>query len=431
MPSAIETINETRLDTGTVVLTDRMPAVRSITLGFFYRVGSRNEPDELNGITHFIEHCVFKGSTNRSALAIAIEQDRLGGGLDAFTTHEETGFVIKVVDDEFENAFHLLEDMLIRPRFNEADLANERRVIIEEIKMNEDSPDEVLTDIFHNSFFPDHPLGMSIAGTPETVASFTAESTANYHRAAFAPKNLIVAAAGNLEHDRVVDMVGRINFRAQSGRDITYQGDRAPTMAAPFIVKQRRDLEQVHLLLAVPTVSARDPKRYAADLLANALGGGTSSRLWQKIREERGLAYSVGASTGMFNDCGFMTVSAATSPEQAAEVADIVVAEMAGMARDGITSIELDLMKDQARAAILLGLEDSAGRAATLAQCEMIHGRQIPIEETIANLESVTTDDVGGLAKEYFRQDKLAIVALGDLDHLPVDRGRLTIATAA
>ncbi|MEK7855515.1 MAG: pitrilysin family protein, partial [Acidobacteriota bacterium] len=173
-----EEIKETRLDNGLVVLSDRMPDVRSATLGFFYPVGSRNEPDELNGITHFIEHCVFKGSAKRSALDIAIEQDRLGGGLDAFTTHEETGFVIKVVDDQFERAFNLMADMLTAPRFDESDLINERRVIIEEIKMNEDSPDEVISDIFHREFFRGHQLGMSIAGTPDTVSTFSAERTA-------------------------------------------------------------------------------------------------------------------------------------------------------------------------------------------------------------------------------------------------------------
>src|SRR5829696_976939 len=170
-----EIINETRLENGLVILTDRMPGVRSVTLGFFYRVGSRNEPDELNGISHFIEHCVFKGTQRRSSLDIAIEQDRLGGNLDAFTTHEETGFVLKVIDDEIDAAFDLLADMLTDPRFDEADLANEQQVIIEEMKMNEDSPEDRLNDLFYREFFPGHPLGLNIAGTPETVRSFDSE----------------------------------------------------------------------------------------------------------------------------------------------------------------------------------------------------------------------------------------------------------------
>ena len=172
-----EDIRESRLDNGLVVLTDRMPGVRSATLGFFYRIGSRNEPAELNGITHFIEHCVFKGTKRRTALDIAIEQDRLGGNLEAFTTHEETGFVIKVIDDRFDAAFDLLSDMLTHPSFNEEDLVNEQRVIIEEMKMNEDSPEDLLSDIFQREFFPGHPLGLNITGTPETVRSFGSELT--------------------------------------------------------------------------------------------------------------------------------------------------------------------------------------------------------------------------------------------------------------
>lgn len=423
-----EEIKETRLDNGPVVLTDRMEGVRSATLGFFYRIGSRQEPDELNGITHFIEHCVFKGSAKRSALDIAIEQDRLGGGLDAFTTHEETGFIIKVVDDQFERAFDLLADMLARPRFDETDLANERRVIIEEIKMNEDSPEDALGDIFHREFFPGHPIGMSIAGTPETVETFSARHTADYHAAAFNPANLIVAAAGNVDHNRLIDLIRSSGFSQANDTARRIKPDlTAPDFAAPIIVEHRSDLEQAHLLIATPFVADSDPRRYAADLLSNVLGGGTSSRLWQKVREERGLAYSVGAATAMFHDCGFLAISAATSPEQIGEVSDIVIEEMRSIVREGVSTEELELMKEQARASILLGLEDSAGRAATLAQCEMIHGRQIQVEETLANIETVKAEDVQTLAREFFRTERIAFAALGDFEDLQVDRDRLSI----
>ena len=425
-----ESIKSSRLPSGLTVLTDKMEGVRSATLGFFFRVGARHEPIELNGITHFIEHCVFKGSANRSALELAVEQDRLGGNLDAFTTHEETGFVIKVVDDQFERAFGLLAEMTLRPRFDEADLVNERRVIIEEIKMNEDSPEDVLSDIFHREFFPGSALGLSITGTPETVNTFDRDRTAAFHREAFSPANLVIAAAGNVEHENLLGLVAAINELSAAGFPIPHSGLRAPHLAAPVIVEHRPDLEQAHLIMATPTVSGRDPRRYAADMLANALGGGTSSRLWQSIREERGLAYSVGASTGMFLDCGFFAVSAATSPEQAGEVADIVADEIAAIVRGGITEDELELMKDQARASILLGLEDSAGRAATLAQCEMVHGRQISIEETLAKLEAVTTSDVQDIAREFFQPEQLALVALGDIDGSQFSRERLNKAAA-
>ncbi|HQU93992.1 MAG TPA: insulinase family protein, partial [Pyrinomonadaceae bacterium] len=202
---------------------------------------------------------------------------------------------------------------------------------------------------------------------------------------------------------------------------------RVPTAAAPIFIKHREDLEQAHLIIATPMVKASDPRRYAADLLSNILGGGTSSRLWQKIREDRGLAYSVGASTAMYNDTGFFTVSAGTSPDQVEEVLDIVIDEMREIVRYGVTQAELDLMKEQTRANVLLGLEDSASRAGSLAQCEMVHGRQIAVEESLANLAAVTVDDIQQLAGECFQTDKIAFVALGDLEGLTVTRDRLAI----
>ncbi|HUR98984.1 MAG TPA: pitrilysin family protein, partial [Pyrinomonadaceae bacterium] len=201
-----EIINETRLENGLVVLTDRMPSVRSVTLGFFFRVGSRNEPDELNGITHFIEHAVFKGTKRRTALDIAIEQDRFGGTLEAFTTHEETGFAIKVIDDQLEPAFDLIADMLSQPRFDESEMRSEQRVIIEELKMTDDSPEDLLGEIFSRAFFPGHPLGLSIAGTRKTVRTFDREATRKYHRKIFRPENVVIVAAGNVKHEKILKL---------------------------------------------------------------------------------------------------------------------------------------------------------------------------------------------------------------------------------
>jgi predicted Zn-dependent peptidase len=423
-------INETRLENGLTVITDRMQGVRSATLGFFYRVGSRNEPDELNGISHFIEHAVFKGTNSRTALEIAIEQDRLGGNLDAFTTHEETGFAIKVIDDQLPAAFDLIADMLMFPKFDPKDLESEQRVIIEEIKMTDDSPEELLGELFYRGFFPGHPLGLSIAGTPETVRSFARENTSLYHANRFHSGNLIVTAAGNVDHSGLVELVTKaVTGSAVAGSDFanSVPAGFAPTPAAPIVIEHKADLEQAHLILAVPFVSARDDRRYAADLLANVIGGGTSSRLWQKVREERGLAYSVGASSAMFNDCGIFSVFAGTSPEQVGEVVDIVMDEMRWVVRNGITAGELQLMKDQTRASILLGLEDSAARAATLAQSEMIHSCQIPVEETLANIEAVTAEDLHSIAAEFFKTDAVAFAAIGELNGLSIDRDRLSV----
>ena len=422
-----EDIRISRGTGGSCLLSDRMTGVRSVTLGFFYRVGSRHEPNELNGITHFIEHAVFKGTSRRSALDIAIEQDRLGGTLDAFTTHEETGFVIKVIDDQLEPAFDLLADMLVNAEFDEKELENERNVIIEEMKMVEDSPEEFLAEIFSQGFFPGHPLGLNIVGTPDTVRTFSRGRTSAYHKKAFLPSNLVVAAAGNVEHSQIEELTAKYLDTGGPGQDRELSTN-APQQAAPIIIRQNKNLEQAHLLIAMPFVAATDERRYAADLLANVIGGGTSSRLWQKVREERGLAYNVGTSAVMFRDCGYFSVFAATSPKQTGEVVDIAIEELRGIVRNGITADELDLAKQQARASILLSLEDSAARAASLASSEMTHGRQISVEETLEKVDAVTIDETLELGREYFRTENVAFAALGDLKKLKIDRDVLRIS---
>ncbi len=424
-----KSIKETRLENGLTILSDRMDGVRSATLGFFIRKGSRHEPDELNGITHFIEHTVFKGTNKRTALDIAIEQDRLGGNLDAFTSHEETGFALKVIDAHLPKAFDLMGDMLSDPQFDEKELKSERRVIIEEIKMTDDSPEEKLGEIFTEAFYAGNPLGLSIAGTPKTVRTFNADITRDYHHRMFSPENIVVSAAGNIEHRNLVKMAK--SFFGGSPKKATKGKPRrtlTPKPNAPILIKQQKNLEQAHLLLATPFVGGISDERYAADLLANIIGGGTSSRLWQKIREERGLAYSVGASSIMYRDCGFFSIFAATSPGQTGEVVDLSIAELRDVVKNGVSSIELDLVKDQSKASILMGLEDSAGRAASLAQSEMLHGRQIPVEETLAKIDAVTTNDLQKLAKKYFRTEKMSFAALGNLKGLKVKRERLAIS---
>ena len=291
--------------------------------------------------------------------------------------------------------------------------------------MIEDSPEEYLGEIFSEGFFPDHPLGMSIAGTPGTVRSFNDEVTRSYHEQVFNASNLVITAAGNIEHDVILGLANATFTKPQAafaGKDA-----RVPTPAAPIIVKHNPNLEQAHLIIATPLVSAIDERRYAADVLANIIGGGTSSRLWQKVREERGLAYSVGASAAAYQDCGMFSIFAATSPEQVEEVVDLSIAEMQNVAGNGVTDDELELAKQQAVASILLSLEDSAARAATLAQSEMTHGRQISVEETLAKLDAVTTGEIQAIAREFFVTENIAFAALGDLKNLKIDRGNIKI----
>lgn len=402
-----------------------MPGVRSATLGFFFRTGSRQEPAELNGISHFIEHTVFKGTTKRSALDIAVEQDRLGGNLDAFTSHEETGFAIKVIDDQLPAAFDLISDMLANPRFDEADLRSEQKVIIEEMKMVEDSPEEYLGELFNEAFFAGHPLGLNIAGTPKLVRSFNADVVRSYFASTYHSGNLVIAAAGNVDHHQVIELA-----EAAFSDDVQEperENGPTPIVAAPILVKKNKNLEQAHLIIATPFIGATDGRRYAADLLTNIIGGGTSSRLWQKVREERGLAYSVGTSAAMYQDCGVFSIFAGTSAEQVGEVVDLSIQEMRSVLRERITQQELDLAKQQSRASILLSLEDSASRAAVLAQSEMVHGRQITVDETLEKVDAVTVEDMAALAEEFFVTEKVAFAALGDLDGFAIDRDRLAL----
>ena len=424
-----ENIQTTRLANGLTILTEKMPDVRSATIGFWIRKGSRHEPTDLNGISHFIEHTVFKGTKMRSALDIAVESDKLGGHFDAFTSHESVGFMMKVVDRQTRRAFDLLADMLVNPIFDEKELRREQRVIIEEMKMVEDSPEDFLGEIFQREFFPNHPLGLPIEGTRKTVRSFNHDVTRNFHAQVFQPKNLVIAAAGNVEHAEIVELTEKSfcpsSFVLCPSAD-TENFD-TPVLSNPIILKKKRELEQAHLILATPWIESKGEKRYVAHLLESILGSGTSSRLWQSIREKRGLAYSVDASGISFQDCGIFTIYAATSPKQLGEVVDLSIAELKKIKREGVSRAELDLAKDQTIASILLGLEDSGTRAANLAQQEIIFETQISLDETLQKIEAVNAEEIQDLAREFFQTENIALVALGNLNSLKIERDRLDV----
>ncbi|HEV7473340.1 MAG TPA: pitrilysin family protein [Pyrinomonadaceae bacterium] len=418
----------TRLPNGITVLTEHMPGLRSVTAGIWVRRGSRHETPELNGICHFIEHAVFKGTQRRTARDIAVESDRLGGNLDAFTTHEMTGFAVKVADRSLPEAFDLLADLLRNPRFDQVDLDREQKVILEEMKMVEDTPDELLGELFNAAYFPGHALGRPIEGTAETVTSFDRRMIAGFHEREFSPANLVVAAAGNVEHERLVELVEK-SFAGSTvdvnGRPVLVE--ESPAVAAPILIEHKKELEQAHLVIAAPWPDARDHDRYAASLLASVVGGGTSSRLWQTVREERGLAYSVGAGGSTFSDVGVFTIYAGTSPEHLDEVLDLSLAEMSQVVNTAVPDEELKLAKDQALSSILLGLESSSSRVSALARQEIIHGRRISPAESIAQLEAVTPEDMQRVARKFFTSESLALGALGNLNGFSVDRSRLKI----
>jgi predicted Zn-dependent peptidase len=423
----IDDIQTTRLPNGIAVLTEHMPGLWSVTAGIWVRRGSRHETPELNGICHFIEHAVFKGTRLRTARDIAVETDRLGGHLDAYTTHEMTGFTTKVADTALSQARDLLADLVANPRFEQEDLEREQKVILEEMKMVEDTPDELLGELFNAAYFPNQPLGRPIEGTRETVSTFDHKTTVAFHAREFSYSNLVVAAAGNINHDRLVELVGRSFDGCEAGaRPHTLDGGR-PRPAAPIMIEQKNELEQAHLVLATPWPSALNEDRYAASLLASVIGGGTSSRLWQKIREERGLAYSVGAAGSAFSDIGVFNVYAGTSPEQLDQVLELSLHELREVVRNSVTEEELLIAKDQAISSILLGLESSSARASTLARQEIIHGRRISPDDVIEKLRNTTIDQLQEVACTYFKSETLALGALGNLNGFKVDRSRLSI----
>lgn len=425
----IDEVRLTRLPNGITILTEPMPSLRSVTAGIWVRRGSRHEAPELNGICHFIEHAVFKGTERRSARDIAVESDRLGGHLDAFTTHEMTGFAIKVADRSLPEAFDLIADLIAHPRFDQNDLDREQKVILEEMKMVEDTPDELLGELFNAAYFPGHPLGRPIEGTEETISSFDHQTISAFHASEFSAPNLVVAAAGNVEHDALVALVQNAfvssTTAAEPGRPGS--GEQSPAVAAPILIEQKKELEQAHLVIAAPWPDAKSDDRYAASLLASVVGGGTSSRLWQTVREERGLAYSVGAGGNTYSDVGVFTIYAGTSPEHLDEVLDLSLEEMRRVVVESVPEEELKLAKDQAVSSILLGLESSSARVSALARQEIIHGRRISTDETIAKIEAATPDDLQRVARQFFTSESLALGALGNLNGFRVDRDRLKI----
>jgi len=424
----IDEVQSTRLNNGIAVLTEHMPGLRSVTVGIWVRRGSRHESPQLNGICHFIEHAVFKGTHRRTAHEIAIETDRLGGHFDAYTTHEMTGFALKVADTSLSQAVDLLADLVAHPRFEQEDLEREQRVILEEMKMVEDTPDELLGELFNAAYFPNHSLGRPIEGTRETVPTFDHKTTVAFHSREFGYNNLVIAAAGNVDHDRLTSLVATAFGGCEGTVGVPHKIQTSrPRAAAPILIEQKSELEQAHLVVATPWPSALGEDRYAASLLASVIGGGTSSRLWQKIREERGLAYSVGAGGSAFSDIGVFNVYAGTSPDQLDEVLDLSLHELRRVVEEDVSLEELRIAKEQAISSILLGLESSSARASTLARQEIIHGRRISPDEVIERLSSTTSDELKEVARTYFKSETLSLGVLGNLNGFNVDRTRLFI----
>ena len=417
-------VRRTLLPNGLLVLTERMPHVRSVSLGVWIGTGSRDEQATDNGLSHFVEHMVFKGTTTRSARDIARETDAIGGNLDAFTGKETICFNIKVLDTNVPAAMNILSDLVLNPTFTPDDVAREQSVVLEEIKMDEDNPDYLIHEIHTANFWKNDPLARSILGTAETVSSFDEAAVRRFHTERFAPSNMVFSAAGHLEHEEMIAEVTRY-FGALAASGAAPERFPAPEATPHITLRKKKSLEQVQICLGVPAPRVNHPDRYALYLLSSILGGGMSSRLFQSVREEAGLAYSIYSELSPFRDAGALSIYAGTSIEKTPEMLRLILEELRRIKAEPVTEDELERAKNQSKGNIVLGLESSSSRMSNLARQQMYYGKFATVDEIIADVDSVTTADVQRLANELLQADKISLTLLGNLGDLKITRADL------
>jgi predicted Zn-dependent peptidase len=411
------------LPNGLTVITEQMSHIRSVSIGIWLKTGSRDEDSEWNGISHFIEHMVFKGTETRSAEAIARQVDSIGGNMDAFTAKECICFNIKVLDEHLPLAMDVLSDLVLHPVFDATDIARERGVILEEIKMDQDNPDYLVHEIFTQSFWKDHSLGLPILGTRDTVKKFDRPVVSRFYGHHFAPANLVVCAAGNLNHQNFVDLVAKHFEQVKPAQNGLHSS--APKTFSRINLRNKKSLEQVQICIGVPSHPIAHERRYASYILNTLLGGGMSSRLFQNIRERQGLAYSIYSDLNPYRDTGSMCVYAGTSRESAIKVVESVVAEFANLKTTPVPEEELRRSKDQLKGSLMLSLESSMARMSNLARQEMYYDRFYSLDELIERIEAVTAEDVQKTAEEFFRTEQIAVTILGNLTGLKLTRNQL------
>ncbi len=401
-----------------------MTQVRSVSIGVWLTRGSRHEAAERGGIAHFVEHMLFKGTATRTAEDIAQAIDSIGGQLDAFTAKEYASYYIKVLDEHLPLAIDILSDIVMNPAFGADDIEREKKVVVEEIKMVEDTPDDLVHELFTQGFWEDHPLGRPILGTRETVESFTNDLLRDYFRNAYTAPNLIVSAVGNIEHAHVRDLVEQ-KFGAvpKTGEVIREQ----PPKVAPKILVRNKELEQSHLCLGASSYPQNHEDRYSSYVLNTLLGGSMSSRLFQNVREKRGLAYAVFSGLSAYRDAGSFTIYAGCSNEAVGEVIDLVVEELRGLRHETVPVAELQRAKDHLKGSLMLSLENTASRMSHLARQEIYFDRQFGLDETLQGIERVTTDDVRRVAADLFRNGSLAATVLGNVNGLQIPPQRLNL----
>ena len=416
-------LRRTVLPNGLIVLTERMEHMRSVAMGIWIKSGSRCEPAETNGISHFVEHMLFKGTRSRSAQLIAREMDSIGGNLDAFTGKETICFNVKSLADHVPIALDILSDLVLNPLFAANDIERERGVVLEEIKIDEDNPDVLVAELFTQAFWKDHPLGKPILGTSATVAKLDRQSLLAYHGDRFHGGNILFSAAGNLDHDRFTEAVAE-KFSSLAGGETLHELP-APKAGARIVLRNKKSLEQVQICLGVSAPPVADENRFATIILNTVLGGGMSSRLFQTIREERGMAYSIYSDLSPFRDTGTLCVYAGTATGKALEVVDLTLAEFRKLKESALDEEELGRAKDQIKGNLLMGLESSNSRMANLARQQMYFQEFIPVEEIIASIDAVDSGQVQAMAQQLFDPAHIAVTLLGRLDGVKLQRSRL------
>ncbi len=421
--TVVRDIETTTLSNGIRVITEVMPHVRSVAVGVWIGTGSRRETSEQNGISHFIEHMLFKGTSKRSAEDIARSVDSIGGNLDAFTAKELVGFTTKVLDEHLPFAFDVVADLILHPLFREEDIAKEKGVILEELKMDADNPDYLVHEIFSSNFWRDHPLGKPILGTRETVKRFDREMVDSYYRGVYSPSNLLITAAGNLQHKRLVDLA-RDHFE-ELGDNGPVPFDPTPSTHARIALRTKKELEQVHMCMGVPCYPVSHEERFSFYVLNTILGGGMSSRLFQNIRERQGLAYSVFSDLNPYRDTGCMSIYAGTSIESVGKVVESVLKEFRQLKQDQVPAEELRRAKDHLKGSLMLSLESTSSRMSNLARQDMYFQRFFTLDELGESIEKVTVEDVQRIARTFFDQKNIALTILGSLDGFKITREEL------
>jgi predicted Zn-dependent peptidase len=423
LPSTVRDVSRTTLPNGLRIITESMPHVRSVSLGVWIGTGSRREAVAQSGLSHFIEHMLFKGTSSRSAEEIAKVIDSTGGHLDAYTAKELVSYNTKVIDDHLPLAFDVLSDLVLKPLFNSDDIEKEKGVILEELKMEVDNPEYLVHETFFSRFWKNHALGRSILGSKQTIKSFNQEAVRDYYTEVYVPANIIITAAGRIEHSRIVEFATQYFGGLQSGLPAPEQ--KQPEPAPPLVLKSKRSLEQVHVCLGVPALPIAHERRYACYVMSTLLGGGMSSRLFQNIREKHGLCYSVFSELNLYRDSGCLAIYAGTSTENTKKVVTMTVDEFRRLSEEAVPDEELRRAKDHLKGSLALSLESTSSRMSNLARQELFFGRFFSVDEMVECIEQVTTEDVQSIARDFFGGRQVGLTALGRLNGLEVSPSEL------